>query len=179
MRWLGFYWANALWVPLVDGVVFRRIDRRRARLSQGVLVRTMSSILARRRAVGPVNSSRIMASWCGHFDAMAHGASRQQAGRGPAGTRAAQHCLTDPSALTVARDAATLPRPSPARLDAGVLHPLRGYLKEVIAVGAVELARQHAAMLETGVRSCRGTGRCDRVASRAALCPHSQLAARV
>lgn len=50
-------------------------------------------------------------------------------------------------------------------------------LKEVIAVGPVEFAGMHAAALETGGRSCRGTDRCDR-AFREALCPRSQRGIR-
>jgi hypothetical protein len=51
-------------------------------------------------------------------------------------------------------------------------------LKEVIAVGAIELAGEHATMLETGGQSRRGKGHCDR-ASREALCPRSQRDTRV
>ena len=46
-------------------------------------------------------------------------------------------------------------------------------LKEVIAIRAIELAGQHAAVLETGARSRRGKGRCDR-ASREVPCPRSR-----
>jgi len=51
-------------------------------------------------------------------------------------------------------------------------------LKEVIAVGAVELAGKHATVLETGARNRRGMDRCGR-AFREALYPRSRRDARV
>ena len=51
-------------------------------------------------------------------------------------------------------------------------------LKEVIAVGAIELAGEHATVLETGGQSRRGKDRYDR-ASREAPCSRSQRDTRV
>ena len=53
-------------------------------------------------------------------------------------------------------------------------HPL----KEVIAVGAIELAGEHAAVLETGARNRTGKGRCAR-ASREVPYPRSRRDIRV
>lgn len=65
----------------------------------------------------------------------------------------------------------------PGRLQR-VVRQQRLHLKEVIAVGTVEVAGQHATVLETGDPIRTGTGRSGQV-SRGALCSRSRRDDRV